>query len=151
MKMNGAMNSVVTGVRRHPWRAAAICVPVVAASVFTSTTVASARPQPMLAVSASALSAAPASHVLTFGADTNKAVTDVKKGAVTVKEPWNVDGCDHDYGPPNECVPWQIPGSTSAAQCAWLEANGFGSLKVYGTNRQDLPENAQGYVCAAGS
>jgi hypothetical protein len=145
MNINSAMNSV----RRHPWRAAAICVPVVAASVFAGTTAASARPQPMLAVRASALSAAPAAHVLTFGNDTNKVVTDVRKGAVAIQEPWNEDGCDHDYGPPNECVPWKIPGSTTAAQCAWLESMGFGSLKVYGTNRQHLPENAQGYVCAS--
>ena len=70
---------------------------------------------------------------------------------VAPKVAWNEDGCDHDYGTPNQCVPWQIPGSTGAARCAWLESMGFGAIKVYGTNRQDLPENAQGYVCAAGA
>jgi hypothetical protein len=148
MNLNRAMNSVVTGIRRHPWRAAAICVPVVAVSVFTGTTVASARPQPVLAVPASAFSAAPAAHVLTFGKDANKVVTNVKPGAVQVKEPWNVDGCDHDYGTPNQCVPWTIPVPAGKA-CAWLQSMGFGPLQVVGTNRQHLPENAQGYACAS--
>jgi hypothetical protein len=149
MNFSDAMRAVVTGARRHPWRTAVVvCVPVVAASVITGTTMASARPAPYLAVSSSALNAAPASHVLYFGNDSAKPVTDMKAGAVTVKEPWNVDGCDHDYGTANQCVPWQIPGSTPQAQCAWLASNGFGALKVYGTNRQHLPEDAQGYVCA---
>ena len=139
----------VSGVRRHPWRAALVCVPLlIAGSVYTSTAVASARPQPLLAVPASALSAAPAPHVLTFGKDANKVVTDVKPGAVAVKEPWNIDGCDHDYGTPNQCVPWAIPVPASKA-CAWLESMGFGPLQVVGKNRQHLPENAQGYVCAS--
>ena len=48
-------------------------------------------------------------------------------------------------------MPWTIPGRQPQAECAWLNSNGFGPLKVVGTNRQDLPEDAQGYVCASGA
>jgi len=152
MNFSDARRAVITGARRHPWRtAAAVCVPVLAASVITGTTMASARPAPYLAVSSSALNAAPAAHVLNFGSDPAKPVTDMKPGAVSIRESFNEDGCDHDYGEANQCVPWKIPGSTPQAQCAWLASNGFGALKVYGTNRQHLPEDAQGYVCATGA
>jgi hypothetical protein len=144
------VRSALAAVRRHPVRAAAIGVPLlVAVSVFTGTTMASAGPQASLAVPAAALTAAPAQHVMIFDNDLPSQPAQVK--LVTPKIAWNVDGCDHDYGSPNQCVPWQIPGSTGAARCAWLESMGFGAIKVYGTNRQDLPENAQGYVCAAGA
>jgi hypothetical protein len=135
-------------VRRHPARAAAICVPLVAASVLTGTTMASARPEATLAVPTAALNAAPAQHVMLFDNDLTGHVAKFKPGAPKIA--FNEDGCDHNYGSPNECVPWQIPGSTTAAQCAWLKSMGFGVIKVYGTNRQHLPENAQGYVCASG-
>jgi hypothetical protein len=146
-KLRGA----VTAVRHHPVRAAAICVPLLAASVLTGQSMASATPTPTLAVSQAALNAAPAPHVLIADNNMSSQVVKVKPAKAGIKEPWNLDGCDHDYGTPNQCVPWQIPGSTSAAKCTWLASMGFGSLQVYGTNRQDLPENAQGYVCASGS
>jgi len=146
-KLHGA----VTAVRHHPVRAAAICVPLLAASVFTGQSMASATPTPTLAVSPAALNAAPAPHVLIADNAMSGQVVKVKPAKAGIKEPWNIDGCDHDYGLANQCVPWQIPGSTSAAKCAWLESRGFQSVQVYGTNRQDLPENAQGYVCASGS
>jgi hypothetical protein len=142
------VRSAVSGVRRHPVRAAAICVPLVAASVITGTTMASARPQATLAVSAAAVNAVPSQHVMLFDNDLPK--TGAVVAAPPAKIGFNEDGCDHDYGAPNECVPWHIPGATPAAQCAWLESMGFGAVKVYGTNRQDLPENAEGYVCASG-
>ncbi len=149
MNRNTRVRSAISGVRRHPARAAAICVPLVAASVFTGTTMASARPEATLTVPAAALNAAPAQHVLLFDNDLPSQTAKVK--LVTPKVAWNEDGCDHDYGSPNQCVPWQIPGSTGAARCAWLESMGFGAIKVSGTNRQDLPEDAQGYVCASGT
>jgi hypothetical protein len=148
MNRNSRVRGALAGVRRHPARAVAICVPLIAASVFTGTTMASARPEATLAVPAAAVNAAPAQHVMLFGNDlpSQKAV---KPAAPKIA--WNEDGCDHDYGTPNQCVPWQIPGSTGAARCAWLESMGFGAVKLYGTNRQDLPEYAQGFVCAAGT
>jgi hypothetical protein len=151
MNLNDIMHSVATGARRHPWRTAtAVCVPVVAVGVLSGATIASAGPEPMLAVPASAASAAPAPYVANFASDPSGKKIVLKAGAVTVKEPWNIDGCDHDYGTPNQCVPWKIPGSPGQA-CSWLASMGFGPLKVYGTNRQHLPENAEGYVCASGA
>jgi hypothetical protein len=140
-------------IRRHPGRTLAVCVPLVAVSVLTGTTMASAQPEATLAVSPTAASAAPAPFVASFGGGVPAGKIRVVKNTrdVPIKEPVNIDGCDHDYGAPGQCVPWQIPASSPQAACAWLKANGFGPLKVYGTNRQHLPENAEGYVCAAGS
>jgi hypothetical protein len=151
MNLNTTMHSALTGVRRHPVRAAAICVPLVVASVLTSTTMASARPEATLPVPAAALNAAPAQHVLIFDNHLTAKVAAPKPVKGVIKEAWNLDGCDHDYGTPNVCVPWAIPGSTPVAKCAWLSSNGFSELKVAGTNRQDLPENARGYVCEPGT
>jgi hypothetical protein len=140
--------SVLTGARNHPWWAAAVAVPVLAASVFTGTTMASARPQPMLAVPASALKAAPAPHIMVFGTSGAKKIYP-KGHAKSIPEPFNIDGCDHNYGTANQCVPWAIPGATPQAKCAWLKSNGFGPLSVPGKNRQHLPENAAGDACPA--
>jgi len=142
------VRSALSGIRRHPVRAAAICVPLLAASVFTGSSMASATPEQTLAVSPAQLNATPAPHVLIVDNQATGKVVTSTDGTTVPKETWNIDGCDHNYGAPNECVPWTIPGSTSQAQCAWLSANGFGALKVYGTNRQNLPENAEGYACA---
>jgi hypothetical protein len=144
--------NVFGAIRRHPGRTLAVCVPLVAVSVFTGTTMASAQPEATLAVSPSAASTDPAPYVMNFGSGTPGKTRIVKnKRAVEVREPRNIDGCDHDYGTPGQCVPWQIPASSPQAACAWLKANGFGPLKVYGTNRQNLPENSAGYVCATGT
>ena len=140
--------SALTGVRNHPWWAAAVAVPVLAASVVTGTTMASARPQPTLAVSASALKAAPAQHVMKYSHLAGQKVYP-KGHSKSVKVSWHIDGCDHDYGTANQCVPWTIPGATPQAKCAWLQSNGFGPLTVPGTNRQHLPENTAGEACPA--
>jgi hypothetical protein len=149
MNRSTKVRSALTGVRRHPARAAAIGVPLlVAASVLAGTTMASAGPEPTLAVPAGALNAATAQHVMLFDNDLPSASAQAK--LVTPKVAWNVDGCDHDYGTATVCVPWTIPGATPRAKCAWLTSNGFADLKVYGTDRQRLPEDAQGYVCESG-
>ncbi len=148
MKLNAMGRGALGSVRSHPWRVVAVAVPVVAASVITSTTMASARPAPYLAVSHTALQAAPSGHVLPF-ADSTANQRVVKGHSASVSVPWNVDGCDHDYGTANQCVPWSIPGATSQAKCTWLAGNGFVDLVLAGKNRQDLPENAQGEVCAS--
>jgi hypothetical protein len=141
--------SVLTGVRNHPWWAAAVAVPVLAASVVTGTTMASAGPQPTLAVSASALQAKPSAHVMNFAAAPGAKRMHPHGDGKGIKESWHIDGCDHDYGTANQCVPWKIPGATVQAKCAWLQAHGFGPLSVPGTNRQHLPENAEGHACPA--
>jgi len=143
--------NIFGAIRRHPGRTLAVCVPLVAVSVFTGSTMASAQPEATLAVSPSAASASPAPYVPYFGGSTAGNTHVVKNRDVPIKEPVNIDGCDHDYGTGSQCIPWHIPASSPQAACAWLKANGFGSLKVYGTNRQHLPENSAGYVCAAGA
>jgi hypothetical protein len=148
--LNARTRGVISGIRRHPMRAAAICVPLIAVSVLTSTTMASAQPAVPLAVPASAVQAAPAQHVLIVDNQlTGRKVTGMNSKA-PVKMAANEDGCDYDYGSPNQCVPWKIPASTPQAACAWLRSNGFGPLKIAGTNRQDLPEtmvNGVAYAC----
>ena len=144
-------NNVFGAIRRHPGRALAICVPLAAVGVFTGTTMASAQPEATLAVSPSAASATPAPYVPYFGGSTAGSTRVVKNRDVPIKEPVNIDGCDHNYGSPGQCIPWQIPASSPQAACAWLQANGFGPLQVVGVNRQHLPENSAGYVCATGT
>ena len=73
-KLRGA----VTAVRHHPVRAAAICVPLLAASVLTGQSMASATPTPTLAVSQAALNAAPAPHVLVADNNMSSQVVKVK-------------------------------------------------------------------------
>jgi hypothetical protein len=149
MNWNTTARSAFTAVRRHPARSAAVCVPLLAASIFYGSTMASATPTPTLAVSSGALRAAPAQHVMLFDNDLPTTTPTVKPSAPGLS--WHVTGCDSDYGTANQCVPWTIPGSTSQAKCAWLKSNGFGALQVVGTNRQHLTETAQGYVCASGA
>ena len=52
--------ALLAAIRRRPGRALAVCVPLLAASVFTGTTAAAAHPEPTLAVSKAELNAAPA-------------------------------------------------------------------------------------------
>jgi hypothetical protein len=148
MTFNTTARSAFTAVRRHPARTAAVCLPLLAASIFYGSSMASATPTPTLAVSSAALNAAPAQHVMLF--DNGLPTTPTVKPSAPALS-WHVSGCDSDYGTANQCVPWTIPGSTSQAKCAWLKSHGFGPLQVVGTNRQDLSENAQGYVCSAGA
>jgi hypothetical protein len=139
--------SALAMVRRHPVLTSAIGLSLLGASVFTSQSMASATPEPTLAVSASALNAAPAPDVQIYAQGPAVRAT---HGPHSVNLP-HVDGCDHDYGYANQCVPWAIPGGSPTADCAWLKSNGFGALKVTGTNRQHLPEtmlDGEPYVCA---
>ena len=106
-------------------------------------------PAPALAVSPAALHAGPAPHVLLFDNDLPTPTPTARPTAPVLD--WHVTGCDSDDGTARQCVPWTIPGSTSQAKCAWLRSNGFGPLRVAGTNRQGLTENEEGYVCASGT
>ncbi len=150
MTRHGKARGALTAVRQHPVLTTAIGAALVAVSVFTGSTMASANSViPSLAVSATAMSAAPAPHVLQFGS--GPAAVHLSKAQRMVKTPPHIDGCDHDYGNANQCVPWTIPAASAAAKCAWLHSNGFGALKVVGTNRQDLTEtwtDGVAYVCA---
>jgi hypothetical protein len=141
--------AVLAAVRRRPWHALAICVPLLAASVLTGTTVASAHPEPTLAVPKAALNAAPAPFVRSFTSPLTGKPGPAHKHPRRVPIGWNVDGCDHDYGTPNVCVPWKIPPAAGSA-CGWLKANGFGPVRVYGRDRQHLDTNQDGIACDTG-
>ena len=91
----------------------------------------------------------PAAHVPQPGGSGGKAVPN-KRGPSKVPVLANVDGCDHDYGSTNQCVPWTIAGTTTAARCTWLTGHGFGPLKVYGKDRQHLDSNRDGTACGTG-
>jgi hypothetical protein len=143
--------AVFAWIRHRPGRALAISVPLLAVAVLTGPAVASPHPEATLAVTRAEQNAAPAPLVRTFAESPTGQQMKTYKHAHRVPIAWNVDGCDHDYGTPNVCVPWKIPASSGQAACDWLRANGFGRLRVYGTNRQHLPENSHGYVCAEAS
>lgn len=144
MSRHRKVRGTLTMVRRHPVLASAVGLSLIGASVFTSQSMASATPEPTLAVSSSALNAAPAPDVQVFD---NGLTAHVAKAPHTVNLA-HPDGCDRNYGNASQCVPWTIPAANPTADCAWLRSNGFGPLKVVGTNRQNLPENSEGYVCA---
>nr|WP_042403236.1 hypothetical protein [Streptacidiphilus carbonis] len=91
----------------------------------------------------------PAVHVPQPGGSGGRTVRN-GTGPSRVPVPANVDGCDHDYGTVNQCVPWTVAGSTTAERCAWLAAHGFGPLKVHGTDRQHLDSNKDGTACGPG-
>jgi hypothetical protein len=53
----------------------------------------------------------------------------------------NVDGCDHGYGAPNVCVPYNFPPQVAknpAAKCAYLASHKFKALEVTGEDRHKL-------------
>jgi hypothetical protein len=60
--------------------------------------------------------------------------------------PVNVDGCDHAYGAPTQCIPWVFPAGTTE-KCAWLAAHGFTAVKVVGKDRQKLDPDGNGIAC----
>jgi hypothetical protein len=72
-----------------------------------------------------------------------------KPGPSKVVVPWNVDGCDHDYGTANMCVPWAVPGTTTAAKCAWLFQQDFAPFAVKGKDRQDLNPAHTALACSS--
>ena len=66
-----------------------------------------------------------------------------------VAQPITVDGCDHDYGTPNQCVPITYPAGVGN-RCAWLIAHGFGPMKVVGTDAEHLDSDHNGIACDPG-
>jgi hypothetical protein len=61
----------------------------------------------------------------------------------------NVDGCDHDYGTANQCVPWSFPTGVTD-RCAWLRAHNFSALRVRGQDRLGLDTNHDRIACGRG-
>lgn len=130
-----------------------LTVPVVLAAVGLGVAqIAASATRPDWHLSAPVQARVPTQHVVPeatgLTADHSKVVPN-KKGPSKVGVPWNVDGCDHDYGTANVCVPWAVPGATTVARCTWLLANGFKPFKVYGTDRQHLNPAHTALACSA--
>jgi hypothetical protein len=70
----------------------------------------------------------------------------VASPTATLRIAANIDGCDHNYGAPTQCVPWTFPAGT-ADKCGWLTEHGFAALKVVGTDRQHLDPDHDGIGC----
>jgi len=148
--MRASAAALLAAIRRRPGRALAVCVPLLAASVFTGGAVAAAHLEPTLAVPKAELNAAPAPFVRSFNSPLTGKRETVYQHPRHIHVGWNVDGCDHDYGTPNQCVPWKIPASSEQPACAWLKANGFGPVRVYDRDRQHLDTNQDGIACDTG-
>jgi hypothetical protein len=70
----------------------------------------------------------------------------VPSPTATLRIAANIDGCDHNYGAPTQCVPWTFPAGT-ADKCGWLTEHGFAALKVVGTDRQHLDPDHDRIAC----
>jgi hypothetical protein len=153
MTMNNPLRNLSPAIRRHPRRTAAILgVPLLAASVITGSTMASAHPKPSLAVSLAQLHATAAPDIHTnFSQNLPGPVVKHVKDLAKFRAHPGDDGCDHDYGNGNVnvCVPWQIPAKSGQA-CAWLKSHGYPALQVTATDRQHLDTNRDGIACDAG-
>lgn len=131
-------------------RAASIVITLLAGvTIAVGATAAAARPDPSLPVPKAAAGARPAPHILDFARGLRGARLKLPNGPHHVAVAWNVDGCDHDYGSANQCVPWTIPGPPDSG-CQWLAAHGFGPLKVRGRDRLGLDTNHDGIACDKG-
>jgi len=113
------------------------------------TTASAAHDAPYLAVSAKAAAQRPAPYIHDFARGLRDKPLKNPSGPHHVAVAWNVDGCDHDYGTVNQCVPWNIP-APAGQRCQWLKANGFGPLKVAGRDREHLDTNRDGIACDTG-
>jgi hypothetical protein len=93
---------------------------------------------------------APGPHVQPFALAPRGAVhAPLASPATPVAQPITVDGCDHDYGTPNQCVPVTYPAGVGN-RCAWLIAHGFGPMKIIGTDTERLDIDHNRIACDPG-
>jgi len=143
-----SMRNVLVRMRRVPGHTVAIFA-IVAGGIIVGGATAAAHPEPSLLVPKSAVGTKPTPHILDFAQDLRGERLKLPAGPRRVPVPWNVDGCDHDYGTVNQCVPWTVPASVGQ-RCQWLAAHGFSPLKVRGRDRQNLDSNHDGMACDKG-
>ena len=124
-------------------------VAVAVAIAATAAVAAAGDPAARLAVPESAAGTRPAPHILDFARGLRGARLKLPKGPSHVTVAWNVDGCDHDYGRADQCVPWTVPAPPGDG-CQWLAAHGFAPLKVRGRDRLGLDTNHDGVACGRG-
>ncbi len=70
----------------------------------------------------------------------------IRSPKAPVKVPAFVDGCDHNYGTPTQCVPLIFPAGVTD-KCSWLAAHGFTALIVAGRDSQRLDADGDGTAC----
>jgi hypothetical protein len=63
-----------------------------------------------------------------------------------VELPYNVNGCDFNYGNVGQCIPAQFPASVTD-RCAWLARQGLVSIPVNGTDRHGLDVDGDRIAC----
>lgn len=108
-----------------------------------------ARPAPPSRTPGTAPSAPP--HILPFADHLGLRAQGPLPRRASTPVPVQLDGCDHTYGTPNQCVPWAFPpgiANTTPAKCAWLNAHGLRDLPVHGTDRHHLDPRHRGLACA---
>ncbi|MCU7728511.1 hypothetical protein ODJ79_32775 [Actinoplanes sp. KI2] len=131
---------------------AAVAPPVVVDSTWPSPSVAavhSTTPTPPAVPSAGASPKA-APFVQHFGDGTTASPLPKQKSPTApLKVPAFVDGCDHHYGTPTQCVPLVFPAGVAGTEgkCAWLAAHGFTDLIVAGKDSQGLDADGDGVAC----
>jgi hypothetical protein len=105
------------------------------------------QPDPSVAPSAVAPggSAGVAPYVQGFGPQSGSTVP--TPGTKPTTAP--VDGCDHDYGTANQCVPWNFPANVTD-RCGWLSAHHMSALRIHGRDRLGLDTNHDQIACGKG-
>ncbi|MFI6481680.1 hypothetical protein ACIBH1_27385 [Nonomuraea sp. NPDC050663] len=95
-----------------------------------------------------AAAARPSPHVLPFAGRLGTPRERARRTPAPV--PPHVDGCDHAYGSPDQCVPWTFPERGGADRCGWLERHGLRPLPVHGRDRHRLDPNGDRIACGPG-
>ncbi|ATO85400.1 hypothetical protein ACWT_5985 [Actinoplanes sp. SE50] len=144
-------------VAAAPAVAATVPPSVVAAAPAVAATVPPSPPAPVASPAerpATASAAVPAVRPAPFvqhfaGGPAASPAAPRKSPAGPVKVSAFVDGCDHNYGTPTQCVPLTFPGglTDAATKCAWLTAHGFTSLVVAGRDDQRLDPDGDHVAC----
>ncbi|MET8974703.1 galactose oxidase-like domain-containing protein [Streptomyces sp. NPDC004539] len=78
-----------------------------------------------------------APHVHSFADDLTGKVTGPSAKKQSQKVSPTISGCDRHYGSINVCVPTTFPADvkkTTAARCAWLAKNDYGTLRLNGSD-----------------
>ena len=139
--------SVFAG-KEPPQVAAAVAVPVLAASVVTGTTMAPACPQPTLAVSASALQAKPAAHIINFGSAPAGKQIHPRGHAKSIKDRAH-RRLRSRLRRARSVRPVVGSRRYPAGQVRVAAVQRVRPAAVLGKNRQHLPEDAKGDACPA--
>jgi hypothetical protein len=92
--------------------------------------------------------AAPAPHIITQFANGLKGAHKVlPRVPVPVPLGNDIDGCNHDYGEPGQCVPRHLPpGQTN--WCSYLASHRLAHVKVHGRDSLGLDPGHIGLTCS---